>query len=154
MLNSAGPSDASARTAILANGAETATDAADQFEQLRQQNDPGLAKLATSLDAVNRDLDSATNDVAQTSALESDAERVLALALAAPPKPVATTTTTTRPMRTKVATATAAAVGVAGAAGPVDMWAALRNCESGGAYDIVSGSGRYRGAYQFDQSTW
>jgi hypothetical protein len=40
-------------------------------------------------------------------------------------------------------------------AAPSDaQWAALRRCESGGNYQIVSGSGRYRGAYQFKQSTW
>lgn len=33
-------------------------------------------------------------------------------------------------------------------------WAALRNCESGGNYGAVSGSGRYRGAYQFSRTTW
>jgi hypothetical protein len=33
-------------------------------------------------------------------------------------------------------------------------WARLRQCESGGRYDIVSASGRYYGAYQFDLSTW
>ncbi len=35
-----------------------------------------------------------------------------------------------------------------------EEWAALRNCESGGDYSIVSSSGRYRGAYQFGRSTW
>jgi len=34
------------------------------------------------------------------------------------------------------------------------QWAALRDCESGGAYSITSPSGKYRGAYQFDRSTW
>ena len=33
-------------------------------------------------------------------------------------------------------------------------WAKLRNCESGGNYSVVSSSGRYRGAYQFNQGTW
>ncbi len=33
-------------------------------------------------------------------------------------------------------------------------WAELRACESGGDYSIVSASGRYRGAYQFNRSTW
>lgn len=33
-------------------------------------------------------------------------------------------------------------------------WAALRDCESGGDYTITNPSGRYRGAYQFDRSTW
>ena len=35
-----------------------------------------------------------------------------------------------------------------------EEWAALRNCESGGDYSIVSSSGRYRGAYQFGRPTW
>lgn len=32
--------------------------------------------------------------------------------------------------------------------------ARIRACESGGNYSIVSASGRYRGAYQFDYQTW
>ena len=34
------------------------------------------------------------------------------------------------------------------------QWAALRDCESGGDYSITNPSGKYRGAYQFDRSTW
>lgn len=30
----------------------------------------------------------------------------------------------------------------------------IKQCESGGDYTAVSPSGRYRGAYQFDQRTW
>jgi len=33
-------------------------------------------------------------------------------------------------------------------------WARLRQCESGGNYAAVSPSGQYRGAYQFDVTTW
>ena len=33
-------------------------------------------------------------------------------------------------------------------------WAALRDCESNGNYAITNPSGKYRGAYQFDRSTW
>ncbi len=36
----------------------------------------------------------------------------------------------------------------------VDGWAALRACESGGDYTVTNPSGKYRGAYQFDRSTW
>lgn len=32
--------------------------------------------------------------------------------------------------------------------------ASIRQCESGGDYGAVSPSGKYRGAYQFDQQTW
>ena len=41
------------------------------------------------------------------------------------------------------------------AGGPSDaVLARLRNCESHGNYAVVSKSGKYRGAYQFSQSTW
>jgi hypothetical protein len=33
-------------------------------------------------------------------------------------------------------------------------WAALRDCEAGGDYSITNPSGKYRGAYQFDRTTW
>ena len=35
-----------------------------------------------------------------------------------------------------------------------DALACIRACESGGNYNAVSSSGKYRGAYQFDQRTW
>jgi len=34
------------------------------------------------------------------------------------------------------------------------QWEALRQCESNGNYAITNPSGKYRGAYQFDRSTW
>jgi hypothetical protein len=33
-------------------------------------------------------------------------------------------------------------------------WAALAKCESGGRPNAVSGTGKYRGMYQFSQGTW
>jgi len=35
-----------------------------------------------------------------------------------------------------------------------EQWASLRACEASGNYSAVSPSGRFRGAYQFDQATW
>ncbi|HWC82627.1 MAG TPA: transglycosylase family protein [Pseudonocardiaceae bacterium] len=35
-----------------------------------------------------------------------------------------------------------------------NVWAQLRNCESGDNYAAVSASGHYFGAYQFDLATW
>ena len=34
------------------------------------------------------------------------------------------------------------------------QWATLRQCEAWGNYTVVSGNGRYFGAYQFSQGTW
>jgi hypothetical protein len=34
------------------------------------------------------------------------------------------------------------------------QWLALRRCESGDDYSVVSANGRYYGAYQFNLSTW
>lgn len=62
--------------------------------------------------------------------------------------PATTTPTTAAP--TTQAPATTAAPGSPTA----DQWAALRNCESGGNYSIVSSNGLYHGAYQFGIATW
>jgi len=35
-----------------------------------------------------------------------------------------------------------------------DQWAALRNCEATGNYQVISGNGLYYGAYQFNIATW
>lgn len=35
-----------------------------------------------------------------------------------------------------------------------EQWAQLRWCESSGNYQVTNFSGKYRGAYQFDQATW
>jgi len=51
-----------------------------------------------------------------------------------------------------------AAVGVPATGQPtqaeIAMLAKIRHCESRGNYSIASASGKYRGAYQFDQRTW
>ncbi|HWE92259.1 MAG TPA: transglycosylase family protein [Pseudonocardiaceae bacterium] len=44
--------------------------------------------------------------------------------------------------------------GTASADPAASSWSRLRDCESGGNYAAVSGSGRYYGAYQFDVGTW
>lgn len=49
---------------------------------------------------------------------------------------------------------TAAAAGGAPATADGLNWAALAKCESGGRPNAVSSTGKYRGMYQFSQSTW
>lgn len=155
VLHSAGPTEASARTAILSNGVESAADAAEQFDRLRHQNDPRLSALAAELDSLARQLDGARGDVAQASAQEADAERAVTVARTAP-KPLPKATSQPKAARARVSSVLPQAdpFMAAPAADTADGWAVLRNCESGGDYSTVSGSGRYRGAYQFNQATW
>ncbi|GAB3357071.1 resuscitation-promoting factor [Modestobacter lapidis] len=69
-------------------------------------------------------------------------------------------TVTTAPVDQQVAVGTkpkpepAPAAGGAPATADGLNWAALAKCESGGRPDAVSGTGKYRGMYQFSQSTW
>jgi hypothetical protein len=148
--------DASARSAILLNQADSAKDAADVFLRMKQENDPAVVALAASFDDLARRIDEARSDVLQASALEADAERALGAArmsasAAAPRSTVATGRPVAHPTARPAARATAPRRAVTSGG---DGWAALVRCESGGDYSAVSSSGRYRGAYQFDQSTW
>lgn len=70
--------------------------------------------------------------------------------------PVATSPTTVAPRREIVPlTEPSAPLPELPPGGPSpEAWAEVRRCESGGNYRAVSRSGRYRGAYQFDQQTW
>lgn len=110
-------------------------------------------------------------EAAEAEAEREAAERAAQEAARAAAARAATTTTTAPPTTTTtVAPTTTAPVAPSGPGetpptsttsasppegGPTaEQWAALRNCESGGRYDAVSPSGRYRGAYQFSQATW
>jgi hypothetical protein len=159
VLDSSGASDASARTAILSNQADEAAAAAYQLQKLKEDNDPEVVTLAERIEGLERRIQQATSDVSQAAALEADAERALAAAetaavererLKAETKALAAGRAVARP-----APSTAAAPSPSSAETDMERrWARLRDCESGGDYGIVSRSGRYRGAYQFDQRTW
>ncbi|MDG1877476.1 MAG: transglycosylase family protein [Acidimicrobiales bacterium] len=91
-------------------------------------------------------------EAAEREAAEEAAAEALRVAITttAPPSTTTTTTTTAAVASIESSTTTSPPPG-----GPtLEQWAALRNCESGGRYDAVSPSGRYRGAYQFSQATW
>lgn len=159
--------DISVRTSLIMNQASAAADAADLYQQLRDQNDPEVVRLGVLLDDTERRLASARDDLLQTAAIEADAERALTRAIrqAAAARAVAARAATARPAaapRTVAAKAASKASSARATATRVDQpadqnaagWAALVKCESGGNYAAVSSSGRYRGAYQFDQRTW
>jgi hypothetical protein len=159
VLDSSGASDASARTAILSNQADEAAAAAYQLQKLKEDNDPEVVTLAERIEGLERRIQQATSDVSQAAALEADAERALAAAETAAvererrkaeTKALAAGRAVARPVPSRAAAPSPSSA-------ETDMerrWARLRDCESGGDYGIVSRSGRYRGAYQFDQRTW
>lgn len=72
----------------------------------------------------------------------------------APPTTSAAPVTTTAPPTTTSTAVTTTAPPAQGDGPTAEQWAALRHCESGGRYDAVSPTGRYRGAYQFSRATW
>jgi hypothetical protein len=150
--------DASARSAILLNQADAAVEAAALFQRLKEENDPQVVALATSVSDVERRIDEATSDVLQAAALEADAERALAnaraTAAAGTAASRATAPTATTPPAPAPRPKVVARPSTTGDAAMDRAWARLVECESGGDYTIVSSTGRYRGAYQFDQRTW
>lgn len=156
ILGSDRAEDAAARSALLLNQAEAAADAADLFVKLKEQNDPDVVRLGVEIDELDRQIAATQDDLLQAAAQEADAERALAEALSAERerselaraarRTAPTNTGRPRPRRPKPAPPR-------GAVGS-DKWAKLVQCESGGDYTIVSSTGRYRGAYQFDQRTW
>jgi hypothetical protein len=156
--------DAAARTAVLSSQAHSAVEAADEFQKLKEENDPKTVALAERLHSVSRELTDARSDLLQAEAQQADAELVVVAARAQAQneeaaKAAAAQKSTKAPTGTRPAPRPAAAkpTGAAPAVlltGMDAAWAALRECESGGNYQIVSSSGRYRGAYQFSQSTW
>jgi hypothetical protein len=153
-LRSTALTDAAARTSLLADQTNSAVEAAAAFERLKEANGPAVVDLATQLDAIDAKVADARSDVYQAEALEADAEHELssaeqAAAAAAAQQANARLTAAASHHRSGRSTRTAPAP-----TGQHDVWSNLRDCESGGDYGAVSSSGRYRGAYQFDQGTW
>jgi hypothetical protein len=109
------------------------------------------AASAESLDALAADAAAATTTTAAT--------RSTAAKTATTKAPAAKAVTTTKaPVKTtaKAVVLTRPPITVTPSDGDPspEQWADLRRCESGGNYRALGGDGRFRGAYQFLQSTW
>ncbi|KLR60897.1 transglycosylase-like protein [Actinobacteria bacterium IMCC26207] len=169
------------QSTISIGQSSSANQAAQRFEALKAAAAPARASLAMELETASRELVEAQFDAIQAAGFERDAEAELA---AAQSEQLATEAAAAQRAATEAAAAEAAATaGQQTPSDPSDPAAApaeaapgppafefavmgnpsaqesatlarIRRCESRGNYSIVSASGRYRGAYQFDFTTW
>ncbi len=116
--------------------------------QLREQASAEANQLAQQVAAREVAVSNFLGDVAEAMAAITPADEPEPAAAPEPVRPAAPASAapaTTAPP----ATSTTEAAPASG-----DSWSRLRQCESSGNYQNVNGSGRYRGAYQFSQTTW
>ena len=165
------------QSTISIGQSSSANQAAQRFEALKAAAAPARALLAVQLETASRELVEAQFDAIQAAGFERDAEAEVA---AAQSEQLATEAAAAQRAANEAAAATAgqqtpsdpadpAAAPAQAAPGPPAFefavmgnpsaqesatLARIRRCESRGNYSIVSASGRYRGAYQFDFTTW
>jgi hypothetical protein len=156
--------DAVYRDTLVRDGADARIQAAAYYQDLRHQADDAVTTTLAGLDAIEAEIEAlrtsrdvalddvraASTDLEAARAAEEarlEAERQAAADLAAlPTLPSGTVAAGDGGRWTPIGT-------IPGGPSP-QQWAALRNCESTGNYQAVSAGGTYRGAYQFDLSTW
>jgi hypothetical protein len=127
--------DSTWRSHLVSDHAETTTEAAERYLELREEADENLVILADRLDRNASLVEQAERDLEATAGLIEVAEVELVIADA------------------WHQAEEAMASGPYGSASPA-AWEQLVWCESRGDYRAVSPSGAYRGAYQFDLPTW
>jgi hypothetical protein len=125
------------RAELIEGQAERTLEAAKRYDELLQGADDAVRDLVERVDQNQAKIENATFDHFLASIEDKHAEQELTAAV----------------NRERLSRARASAPSLDDVGG-ADAWAKLRNCESGGNYQAVSASGKYRGAYQFDQRTW
>ena len=170
------------QSSMLLGQSVSADEAAQRYETLKARNEPETLAAATEVDRASSAVQEAQYDLIQAAAFERDAEAALASAVESARREAAARAAAERAARAAAAAEAAAPVSkatvpapaaagtqVPSTAAPVvassglrgnptaaesATLARIRKCESRGNYSIVSASGRYRGAYQFDFTTW
>lgn len=142
LLDSEGFNHSIWRSALIESQTERTVESAARYDELLAQADDEVRALVERLDENRAKLEHAYLDYFYASIEVKAAEQALQQARARE-----------RLAAAKAATSGPGAPAVDSSAG-ADAWARLRQCESGGNYRAVSRSGKYRGAYQFDQRTW
>ena len=159
--------DAAWRRVFTEGRVDQALEAAARLKTLRAETDEGMQALAREVTAVGRLIDgvgedrrraagrvaaalSASADAEAAAQREAQARRAAEAAASATAPPRAPTTPGSRPEAPPSPPPSFPKPSVSLA----EAWAELRDCEAGGDYTAVGPDGQYRGAYQFDRSTW
>lgn len=159
------------RVGLVTGGAGEVSRAVGRYEHLVAGNDPQRRSVAEQVDRARADEQDAWSALVQASATERDASTAAAAAseVLVGSDPATAGSVRSAAVRPSSASATppsparppASAAGLprpsaaAGATAEESAFLArVRACESRGIYTVVSGTGRYRGAYQFSVETW
>jgi hypothetical protein len=167
------------QSTISIGQSSSANQAAKRFEALKATTAPVRASLAEQLEAAASELVFAQFDAIQAAAFERDAEAELAAAQrqqeqakAAAAQAAADAASAAAAQQTQENLRQSPTGGSEIPQDPLSppaenfalmgnpsaqesaTLARIRRCESRGNYSILSASGRYRGAYQFDFTTW
>jgi hypothetical protein len=137
ILDAEGFNESIWRSALIEEQTDRTVESAKQYDELLERADAAVRALVERVDQNQAKLEIANLEFFYASIDLKAAEQEYQAART----------------RERIASARAAAPALS-ASGGEDGWARLRNCESGGNYQAVSSSGKYRGAYQFDQRTW
>jgi len=137
ILDAEGFNESIWRAALIEEQTDRTVESAKRYDELLVQADAAVRALVDRVDQNQAKLEVANLDFFYASIEAKAAEEEYQAAR----------------IRERIASARAAAPSWSDGGGE-DAWARLRNCESGGNYQSVSSSGKYRGAYQFDQRTW
>ena len=151
LLTGGDPLDYLYESTLVTDSTSARYRAADYYQELRDEASAAVESTVEHLDALDEAI--ALTQLAIGEA--EDAQRTAAIVLAEAEEAA-------RAARQSAATTSAGEPPPDGyvplgqwPGGPTyEQWAALRQCESSGNYGAVSPSGLYRGAYQFDLSTW
>jgi septal ring factor EnvC (AmiA/AmiB activator) len=140
LLQSSELADMAWRSGLIDGQTEMTLQSARHYTQLLASADSAVRELVQRSDQNRAKIEQANLDRFLAGIADKEAERQLADAR----RRAVVVASTGTPVEALVAADDSNASG----------WARLRACESGGNYQAVSASGRYRGAYQFDQRTW
>lgn len=167
------------RKVLTIGRVDQAREAAAKLQVLKAQAEDGVTDLSGKVSRLGADVESVTEDLHRVANRQQTAQFALAAAHAAQAEAEAAALAAAAAAARTSASSVASSRSGSSDSPPADLprstpttslpsqpsgpglnrdlanaWARVRDCESGGDYRITSPDGSYRGAYQFDRSTW